>query len=148
MQKSSIKIDEYFKKYDYFKNGRTKNSEIWKPDSLLIHVYGAWGSGKSTFLNLLRNELNRKYLVIEFNAWQHQRIGPPWWSILDVVSSKSIETSSLSWYRKKWIWFIEKFQRKLVGPSRVILTLIVFLFAGMGIALLSRAINLESHKCF
>jgi len=56
-----------------------------------IHVYGPWGAGKSTLLNFLREELEQKtadgkeWLVVEFNAWRHQHIKLPWWSLMERI---------------------------------------------------------------
>jgi len=78
-----------------------------------IHLYGPWGAGKSTVLNFLKDilEPNSKkvsmwekvmqiiirlsnwgkkkkedeWLVFEFNAWRHQHIEPPWWSLMEGV---------------------------------------------------------------
>ena len=63
--------------------------------SFLINLDGPWGSGKSSFLKLLKKELLKSndsekksvdWLVVEFNAWQNQRIQNPWWSLKDSVS--------------------------------------------------------------
>lgn len=41
--------------------------------SLVVSLRGAWGSGKSTVVSLLRRELERgPYAVVYFDAWQHQ----------------------------------------------------------------------------
>ena len=51
--------------------------------SFLIHVDGAWGTGKSTILGYLGEELKRDgWLVVDFNAWRRSRVGPPWWALL------------------------------------------------------------------
>jgi predicted Rossmann-fold nucleotide-binding protein len=60
-------------------------SENGKAPCFLVHLYGPWGSGKSTLLGFLREELGSEWIVVEFNAWQHQRIGQPWWSLMDTV---------------------------------------------------------------
>lgn len=55
---------------------------------LLIHLHGAWGSGKTSLLNMMRYELRsleNPWLIVEFNAWQYQRIEPPWWSLIGVM---------------------------------------------------------------
>jgi hypothetical protein len=66
---------------------------------LLLHLHGAWGSGKSSLLKFLHRELTHPttrfvpvggtrpdpWVVVEFNAWQHQRIAPPWWWLLTAV---------------------------------------------------------------
>jgi energy-coupling factor transporter ATP-binding protein EcfA2 len=52
-----------------------------------IHLYGAWGSGKSTVLNFLKSllEEDKKWKVVEFNAWRHQHLSPPWWPLIKHV---------------------------------------------------------------
>lgn len=76
--------------------------------SFMLHIHGAWGSGKSSVLNLLREELQPKptkgskrrkqpprddnsvgWIVIDFNAWQRQRVEPPWWSLIDTVYTQA-----------------------------------------------------------
>ncbi|WP_158647662.1 P-loop NTPase fold protein [Actinoplanes sp. ATCC 53533] len=49
--------------------------------SFLIHLDGEWGSGKSSLLNFVREELD-DWLVVDFDAWRESRLGPPWWSLL------------------------------------------------------------------
>jgi hypothetical protein len=73
----------------------------------MLHLHGPWGSGKTTLLKLLRKELtadgaeppgaaasrssveaghmSRHWIVVEFNAWRHQRLDPPWWFFMDSV---------------------------------------------------------------
>ncbi len=46
----------------------------WPPrDSFVIGVYGQWGSGKSSILNLLRRRLERdtQVIVVELDPWLH-----------------------------------------------------------------------------
>jgi WD40 repeat protein len=50
--------------------------------SFLIHVDGAWGTGKSTIMGYLGAELADRWLVVDFNAWRRSRVGPPWWALL------------------------------------------------------------------
>ena len=62
---------------------------------LFIHVHGPWGSGKTSILNMLADELskpvatpgveNKGFQTAQFNAWQYQRIEPPWWSLVDAI---------------------------------------------------------------
>lgn len=59
--------------------------EAWRAEprlSFFTHVDGSWGSGKSTMLNLLRVRLAEHFEIVEFDAWQQSRLGPPWWSLL------------------------------------------------------------------
>jgi KAP family P-loop domain len=79
-------------------------SEIDGP--FLVHLQGAWGAGKSTVLNFFARELKTpsnmlrravwgpdleeqprlaRWVVVPFNAWQHQRIAPPWWWLMTAI---------------------------------------------------------------
>lgn len=69
----------------------------------LVSLYGPWGSGKSTLLNFLDQALRsgpdtssspmtktiglaqEPWVVVLFNAWQHQRLGLPWWWLMNEV---------------------------------------------------------------
>ncbi|WP_109831769.1 KAP family P-loop NTPase fold protein [Reichenbachiella versicolor] len=56
--------------------------------AFMVHLQGAWGEGKSTFLNLLTDQLGtdeNKWIVVNFNAWQSQHISPPWWTFLSTI---------------------------------------------------------------
>lgn len=71
---------------------RLINNEIFGNESLqhsfMIHLQGEWGSGKSTFLNLIKNHLEsdkQKWVIVNFDSWQNQHINPPWWSFIDQV---------------------------------------------------------------
>ena len=67
------------------------------PGPFILHLDGAWGSGKSSLLGFVAAELREPtmagpdgrvpvpWIVVEFNAWQHQRIAPPWWWLLSAV---------------------------------------------------------------
>src|SRR5690606_21802925 len=54
----------------------------------MVHLNGEWGAGKSSFLKLIKKNLkagDKKWVIIEYNAWQNQHINPPWWSFIDQV---------------------------------------------------------------
>ncbi len=87
--------------------------------AFMIHLQGAWGDGKSTFLNLIESNLDtdeRKWIVIKFNAWQHQHITPPWWSFLDQIFIQSL--SQLTWYKSFILWLKES-RRRLVNMKTI-----------------------------
>lgn len=44
-------------------------SKDMKNESLAIGIYGEWGTGKTTFLQHIHKELERRYIVIDFNPW-------------------------------------------------------------------------------
>ncbi|OXM44794.1 P-loop NTPase fold protein [Amycolatopsis alba] len=50
--------------------------------SFLIHLDGAWGTGKSTLLNFLQIRLEDEFTIVRFDAWRQSRLGPPWWALL------------------------------------------------------------------
>jgi tetratricopeptide (TPR) repeat protein len=64
--------------------------------SFLLHIQGRWGAGKTSLLNFLREELHKPpptsggpkakpWVVVSFNAWEHQRIAPPWWWLMSTI---------------------------------------------------------------
>jgi len=74
----------------------------------LVHLGGKWGSGKSSLLHFIGEELkvgrqlplfggrtprhDTRWIVVDFNAWQHQRIVPPWWWLLCTVETQGRNT--------------------------------------------------------
>lgn len=83
--------------------------------ALMVGIHGPWGAGKTTVLNLLRAHLQGtvensekqpkdgaarpadairgredRWVVIDFNAWRHQRIRPPWWTLIQAVYAGSV----------------------------------------------------------
>ncbi len=88
-----------------------------KPIPFFINLHGPWGSGKSTILNFLkdefleRNENNKpQSIVIDFNAWQQQKLGVPWWSLMNQtyhqavqqLGPKTREGKSIRWKELDW----------------------------------------------
>ncbi len=69
--------------------------------AFILHLRGPWGSGKSSVLNFLRDRLEsgprsggsgaapaakkERWIVVDFNAWRHQRAALPWWALLRTV---------------------------------------------------------------
>lgn len=56
---------------------RNRNAELFAKhlfslnykDGLVVSVCGEWGSGKTSYINLMRNELTNNSIVIDFNPW-------------------------------------------------------------------------------
>jgi KAP family P-loop domain len=64
-----------------------------KADSFMLHLEGPWGSGKTSLLRFLKRELEKKpepWLVVDFNAWQNQRAGAPWWLLVWAVLREAV----------------------------------------------------------
>jgi hypothetical protein len=69
---------------------RDKEAQAHNDGSLILHVHGPWGSGKTSLLNFLGDELKQgdtssPWVVVNFNAWMHQRLGSPWWWLMNEV---------------------------------------------------------------
>ncbi|MEU8901416.1 DUF3578 domain-containing protein [Nocardia sp. NPDC048505] len=54
-------------------------------ESFLIHIDGPWGAGKSTLLKLLKLELEKGFVVVDYDAWRNSRVDPPWWALLTTL---------------------------------------------------------------
>ncbi len=59
---------------------------------LAINLTAPWGEGKSSVLNMLDSALREEteeasedWLVIHFNAWDHERRRPPWWAMIETL---------------------------------------------------------------
>ncbi|WP_159080339.1 MrcB family domain-containing protein [Nocardia suismassiliense] len=61
-------------------------------ESFLIHIDGPWGAGKSTLLRLLKTELDKKFVVVEYDAWRNARVDPPWWALLTTLRAAIQQT--------------------------------------------------------
>src|SRR5690606_20093890 len=98
--------------------------------SFMIHLQGAWGDGKSTFLNLIENNLNNgdnKWVVVKFNAWQHQHLNPPWWPFLDQIYEQS--KNKVGVLNGPLLRIREKYRRTLsVKLTNKLITLNIILF--------------------
>lgn len=71
--------------------------------SFMVHLQGKWGSGKSSFLNFIKQNLNsdiEKWIIVDYNAWQNQHINPPWWSLINQIYLQSKEQFYLIGIRK------------------------------------------------
>ena len=58
-----------------------------------IGVFGSWGTGKSTILNLIQNNLERienhdDYIIIKFDAWLYQGFDDARASLLEVINTE------------------------------------------------------------
>lgn len=77
---------------------------------VMVHVYGAWGSGKTSFLNFLKEafhsepivenssgkeESQKTWSIVCFNAWREQHRKPPWWALMDAIFEKNKKNMKL-----------------------------------------------------
>ena len=101
--------------------------------AFMVHVHGPWGAGKTSVLNFLRAYLqdgkrpaDRRWVVIDFNAWRHQRIRPPWWSLLREVyaqAARQLGTRRSLWLRAQWLWW--RFRADWVPAAAALLLIVV-----------------------
>jgi hypothetical protein len=121
--------------------------------SFMVHLQGSWGSGKSTFLNLLQEHLStekRKWVVVKFNAWQNQHITPPWWTFINQIYHQANE--KMTWGSRIRFKWSENKRRilKYTQWQKVIQFSVFILFVGIllfyGKSFIEAAENYPSHK--
>jgi hypothetical protein len=101
-------------------------------------LFGPWGSGKSTVLNFIRDELKNKdltkydWLVVDYNAWRNQHIQPPWWSLMDSVFQST--KANLTWQdqmREYWWRFYTGRQQYLIGIAALVALAWILAYIGL-----------------
>lgn len=84
--------------------------------AFMIHLHGRWGSGKTSVLNFLRDELTSgddadRWIIVDFNGWRYQRITPPWWMLIkEVYRQGRLQLAEVSSFqagllRLRWLWW-------------------------------------------
>lgn len=69
--------------------------------SFLLHVDGAWGTGKSSLLNFLDERLAGEFTIVRFDAWRQSRLSPPWWALLSATRQGITEGRGL--FGRLWL---------------------------------------------
>jgi hypothetical protein len=116
-----------------------------EPGAFMAHIHGPWGYGKSSVLNFLRAELeapakrgpgeapgagDEPWLVVDFNAWKHQRIRPPWWSLISAVYDAARKAPEVRANRELWwIWWGWRLRADW-GPVALVVLLVAIGAAG------------------
>jgi len=89
---------------------RSIQGEEQETGPFILHIHGSWGSGKSSLLNFLSAELkhtgkkrSRKnassWIIVNFNAWTHQRLGTSWWWLMNALFQQSAQQL---WTMDRW----------------------------------------------
>ena len=88
----------------------------------MVHIDAPWGGGKTSFANYLKKILNpyrdatplpvwfgnlpfndkeqwpedyrRPWHIVEFNAWKHQELSPPWWAFYQAIRKQGMRAVS------------------------------------------------------
>ena len=80
-----------------------KADEPHEDSSFMIHLHGRWGSGKTSILNFLKEELESgkvaprtppcdpPWLIVDYNAWRNQKLGPAWWTLMNAVYKAALD---------------------------------------------------------
>lgn len=72
--------------------------------NLSIGILGKWGSGKTTFLNLIKKHLKTTDTVITFDASQYDDQEQIWYSLLSSVSNKYLSNGKEFLQKAKYIF--------------------------------------------
>jgi hypothetical protein len=127
--------------------------------SFFMHIDGEWGSGKSTLLGFMEEELETKaplnpkidpnqksqqeWIVVTFNAWENQRLDPPWWFLMKTIYRESMhkmwKTNKGRWMKTGFNEFLWRFN---AGNNYLKLTALITLVI-FGWALISNAFSVK-----
>jgi Cdc6-like AAA superfamily ATPase len=81
---------------------------------LTLSVEGDWGSGKSSFLKQLRKKIEEKQrgaLIVEFNAWRHDKEEALWAAFALEFTRQLSHSKQLYWWRRWWAHILLIFRR-------------------------------------
>jgi len=106
-----------------------------KPESFLVHLHGPWGSGKTSLLGFLAKQLRTsesRWVVVDFNAWQHERLGAPWWSLMTAVHREGLRAPFADagrardlWRSMRLVWFEVKWRVRLGWMAYLLLPSVI-----------------------
>lgn len=105
-------------------------NEQEKDSNLSIGILGKWGSGKTTFLNMIKNNLKTTDTVITFDASQYDDQEQIWYSLLSSVSNKYLSSGNEFLQKSKFIFKTLKEKKEysiIYIPLVLSLTLIILL---------------------
>jgi hypothetical protein len=89
--------------------------------SLMIQLHAPWGAGKTSFMRLFAVSLSKlpqsRWTIVWFNAWENQRISPPWWMLYEKIYSTLTANSQvdISWQTRRVMQIKEFAWRLSVG---------------------------------
>jgi hypothetical protein len=110
-----------------------RNNELGE-NSFLMQLQGPWGAGKTTLLRLLEQALYhldesavlgaapdvdpalsaqkaKSWIVVWFNAWQHQHVEPAWWPLYDRIFLDSVKWFEKHSNRSNYATHVKLFER-------------------------------------
>lgn len=72
--------------------------------SITIGIYGAWGCGKTSILNLVKSELKDTVIVIDFNPWSFGDQNLALREFLRTLANRIQDTATDEGTQPKWYW--------------------------------------------
>ncbi|GAA3561100.1 KAP family P-loop NTPase fold protein [Kribbella ginsengisoli] len=112
----------------------SEQADVPRGGAFIVHLHAPWGAGKTSVLNFLADELRKvdkragekRCVVVEFNAWRHQRIEPPWWWLMTALYAGAVrELWKFDKPRAAWLWLRERLWRSKGGwPGYLALLLV------------------------
>jgi hypothetical protein len=97
--------------------------------SFLVHLDGRWGSGKTTVLNFVANQLGDGWTIVRYNAWRESRVGPPWWTLLTALRDELIRRRSR--FGRLRLWLREMLDQRIRASGLPATILLVLLALGV-----------------
>lgn len=134
------------------------------PEPITFGVYGKWGEGKTSFLNLIKNKIEhfkkdengKEYLKFNFNPWKYSSEDEMLFDFFDTLSKKFYVKENTNLQEVgKWILKYSKYLKAIkisstVGITKVLNTNVEFnpdkIFEALGEDLKGEKITLESLK--
>jgi hypothetical protein len=95
---------------------RSNSGNAQAAGAFMVNLHGPWGAGKTSVLNFLKANLQDtgkraapdRWVVVEFNAWRHQRLQPPWWSLIKEIQAQAaaqLDAADARRLRRRWLWW-------------------------------------------
>jgi len=137
---------------------------VWKEDAkeedidrtFMVHLHGRWGSGKTSILNFLKDallsqsannssekgsplsiSLDPSWVIVEYNAWRNQNLGPAWWTLMEAVYRQARD--QLGGCRRLWLILRDRLWRMRCSYARYSFAAALAVVLGLSLIWLWRA---------
>lgn len=108
-------------------------------ETFTIGLQGGWGLGKTSLINMVKNELSEEILILDFDPWiisNKSDIEETFFKEFKSILEENVDESTLK--------YITKYQKEIIHNSMGILDIIFSLFSNININLFSTTYdNLE-----